>query len=163
MQEATRVRLNFICDQIQDLVRFVRDDTIAAVNTNDHVALIRHYAELDAGIDKIKEARKALDEIDEKLSREQVPDAMRVAGVKTTTVEGVGRVTIGFRWSCSLLDKPLGFEWLRKNGHGGLIQPTIAAQSLAAWAKHEVETSGKDLPDDVFKVGQMAYTSLTRK
>lgn len=162
MQHSTRALLNSVCEQIKELVTEVNADTTDVVNAKDHVTLIRHYAELDDGIEKIKEARKALDAIDEKLSREYVPDALRLVGVKSTKIEGVGLVSISHRWSCSILDKALAFAWLRKNNHGGLIQETVASQTLAAFAKDESETSGRDLPEELFKVGRMAYTSLRR-
>jgi hypothetical protein len=87
---------------------------------------------------------------------------MREHGVKTITVEGVGRVSLSNRWSASMLDKTAGMEWLRETGNGSLIQETVNAQTLAAFAKDLNETKGMELPADIFKTGIMTYTSITK-
>lgn len=140
----------------------VREDTNAAVQSGDHVELVRHFRDLRDVNALIKEARTALGEMEDLLSSRDIPDAFRSAGVKTTTIEGVGRVTVSYRFSCSMLDKEAGLLWLTENGHGGLIQPTVNSSTLAAFAKNLIETEGKDLPDDIFKTGQSPYTSITK-
>jgi signal transduction histidine kinase len=151
-----------VCGGLNKLAEMVRTDTSEDVATNDHVALIKHYDQVRKLTDQIKEAREALDEMEKRLSREQVPEAMRAAGVKTITIEGVGRVSLSNRWSCSMLDKQLGFDYLRANGAEGLIIETVNSQTLAAYAKELSTEEGKELPADVFKTGIMTYTSITK-
>ena len=45
-------------------------------------------------------------------------------------------------------DKPVGFQWLREQGHGGLITETVNASTLAAFAKNMMDTEGKELPHE---------------
>jgi hypothetical protein len=139
----------------------VRDETNEVVATDDHVKVIKHYDQLRQITALIKESREALSQIEEKLSREQVPDVLRAHNIRTITVEGVGRVSLGTRWSASMPDKAAGFEWLRGNNHGGVIQETVNAQTLGALAK-ELNAEGTELPAPTFTTNIMTYTSITK-
>jgi hypothetical protein len=162
MRQETLERLTFVCGYLTGVAGAVRDDTNTAVATNDHVEVIRHYAALRNATKQIKEARAALDEMEERLSREQVPDVMRAHGIRTTTIEGVGRVSLSNRWSCSMVDKEAGIDWLRGNGHDSLIQETVNSSTLAAFAKDMSIEHGIDLPDALFRTSIMTFTSITK-
>src|SRR4051812_2950219 len=95
MQEDTLSRLNYACGILQGVTTVIRDETNDAVASDDHIALIKHYDKLRQVNALIKESREALSQIEEKLSREQVPSVMRAHQIKTITVEGVGRVSLG--------------------------------------------------------------------
>ena len=140
----------------------IRADTADVLATRDHVQLVTHFDQLRQSNDLIKEARESLSEIADLLSTRDIPDLFKELKVKTTTIVGVGRVTVSYRFSCSMLDKEQGMEWLKANGHGGLIQPTVNAQTLGAFAKNLIETEGKELPENLFKTGQSPYTSITK-
>lgn len=157
------MNLQPIVDDLRRAGTSIQQETDRAVAAKDHVALIRHFDKVRNITEQIKEAREALDQIETRLSREYVPEAMREAGVRTITVEGVGRVSVSQRWSASILDKELGHKWLQDNGHGGLIIPTVNASSLSAFAKNLIEEEGKELPEDLFKTGRLTYTSITKK
>lgn len=161
MQEDTRARLEFACGMLQGITSAIRDETNEAVATGDHVQVIKHYDQLRQMTALIKESREALEQIEMKLSREQVPDVMRAHNIKNITIEGVGRVTLGTRWSASMPDKQAGFEWLRANEHGGVIQETVNAQTLGALAK-ELNSEGVELPAPTFTTNIMTYTSITK-
>lgn len=111
-------------------------------------------------------ARKAIGELIESLSRATIPEMMEEQGVKTTTItydEGVNyRFTVAQRASCSMSDKEAGIQWLKDQGHGGMVQETVNAGTLAAFAKDYIATEGKDLPTEMFKFSMMAYTSITK-
>jgi hypothetical protein len=89
MHQDTRDRLNFACGLLQGVASVVRDETVAAVATNDHIEVIKHYDDLRHLNALIKESREALAQIEERLSREYVPDVMRHNKVKSITVEVV--------------------------------------------------------------------------
>ena len=149
------------CDTLATLSGWIREETAEAVATNDPVKVIKHYDQLRQMTALIKESREALSEIEEKLSRNQVPDVMRAHNIKSTTIEGVGRVSLGTRWSASMPDKEAGFDWLRANEHGGVIQETVNAQTLGALAK-ELNSTGHELPQPTFVTNIMTYTSITK-
>jgi len=60
------------------------------------------------------------------------------------------------------LDKDAGLNWLRANGHEGIIIETVNSSTLSAFAKSQLEEEGVDLPDDIFKIGTSPYTSITK-
>ena len=163
MREDTLRHLQEAASMLQTAVEHARQDGEPVLQSNDHIEVIRHYDNLRRANETIKEARRALDEMSEKWSREHVPDAMRAQKIKTITVMGIGRVTISAKWSASIQEgkKPEAFTWLRGNDHGGIIQETVNSSTLSAFAKEQFE-KGFELPSDYFKVGQMAYTSITK-
>ena len=161
MQDTTVQRLTAICSSLQIIAGNIRDETNQVVGTNDHVAVIRHYDNLRKLTALIKESREALSNMEERLSREQVPDVMRANNIRSTTIEGVGRVSLSSRWSASMLDKETAMNWLRESGNGGVIQETVNAQTLGALAK-ELNNEGVELPSDLFKTSVMTFTSITR-
>jgi hypothetical protein len=161
MHMKTLFDLTAVCGRLSVLAEEIRNETNEVVATNDHVQVIKHYDKLRQVTALIKESREALSQIEEKMSRESVPDVMRNAGIRTTTIEGVGRVSLGTRWSASMPDKQAGFDWLRGNGHGGVIQETVNAQTLGALAK-ELNNDGTELPAPTFTTNIMTYTSITK-
>jgi len=161
MDLKTILELSAVCSDLTKITCNVRDQTAEAVASADHIAIIKHYDQLRLATALIKETREALSQIEEKLSREYVPEAMRAHNVRTITIEGVGRVSLGTRWSASMPDKQAGFEWLRSNDHGGIIQETVNAQTLGALAK-ELNNDGTELPAPTFVTNIMTYTSITR-
>jgi len=161
MKEDTLVTLQVICSSLRGVTTQIREQTDEVVSTTDHVQVIKHYDQLRQATALIKESREALEQIEMKLSREQVPEVMRAHNIKNITIEGVGRVTLGTRWSASMPDKQAGFDWLRQNGNGGVIQETVNAQTLGALAK-ELNAEGLELPAPTFTTNIMTYTSITK-
>ena len=167
MQESTKRALQTVCNDMVAVANAVREDEQTTIASGDYVDVIRHYSDVRIATAQIKEAREALNQMEERLSREIVPDFVRRAkeerGVKTPIVlEGIGRVTVSYRFSCSMLDKEMGLNWLRSNGHEGLIQPTVNSSTLSAFARDMLENQGFELPPEIFKVGTSPYTSITK-
>lgn len=127
------------------------------------VPLVHHFQLVRYAYDKLSETKKAFNAVHDNMSRELVPDALRAANMKFTFILGVGRVGISHRYSCSMLDADRGIDWLKSNGHGGIVKETVAANTLAAFARNLLEEKGTELPDDIFKVGSVPYTSITKK
>lgn len=162
MREDTVIALRKLCGDIVKVVEMIRGDGNQVVPTRDHIAIIKHFNQLRIANALIKESRDALGDMAERLSRELVPEVMREHNIKTITIEGVGRVSISHRFSCSMLDKELGLNWLRENGHGGLIIETVNSSTLGAFARSQLEEEGEELPTDIFKTSTSAYTSITK-
>lgn len=162
MRKETYEYLGKVCNSLTKVAEMIRFETNEVASSGNHVDIIKHFNSVRIGAELIKEAREAISEISDQLSREIVPDAMRRADVKTITVEGVGRVTVSYRFSCTMVDKGLGIDWLRKSGNGGIIQETVNSSTLSAFAKNMLEVEGKELPDDLFKVGTSPFTSITK-
>lgn len=167
MRQETQTLLNEVTNGLIRVAGMVRDDTALALSDKDHVVAIRHFADVRNAIDTIKTARKAIEEIEERLSKEQIPDIMRSIGVKSTKIEGIGTVGISYRFSCSILDDPQlgkekGYDWLRSNGHESLITETVNSSTLSAFAKDMLENHGIELPPELFKVGTSPFTSIRK-
>lgn len=162
MQRETQDRLTYVCGFLRGVAEAIDDDTRNVVATRDHIEIIKHFAALRIANDQIKEAREALEELEKRLSREYIPEVMRAHGIKTVTIEDVGRVSLSNRWSCSMIDKPLGLDYLRNSGNGSLIQETVNSNTLAAFAKNFNDEEGKELPGEIFKTSIMTVTSITK-
>jgi hypothetical protein len=161
MRELTLERLNHAVGALTEVAGMVRIDTEAVLLTRNHVEIIRHYNHLRLVTERIKLAREALNDMEEDLSRKRIPDVMGEHGIKTIHIEDVGRVTVSYRFGCSMPDKEAGLNWLKENGHGGIITENVHHMTLAAFAKSHLE-EGYDLPDDIFKTSTSPYTSITR-
>lgn len=167
MRDSTKQALKEACYALQNVAAAIREDTTAVIAAADHIPLIRHFDDLRLANGDIKVAREALKDMEDSLSQRDIPDLLRnlkeTIGLKTPIyLEGVGRVTVSYRFSCTMLDKQLGIRWLDDNGHGDLAQRTVNAQTLGAFAKDMIESQGKELPADIFKTGTAPYTSITK-
>jgi hypothetical protein len=162
--------LQRIAGELESLTGEVRADTAAIVRTDDHVEIIKQFDSLRKAVDRIKICREAIADLADELSTKTIPDVVlrlreRTGEKPPFNIEGVGRVSVAYRFSASIMDgkKPEAFTWLHDNGHGGLIQETVNASTLSAFAKDMIEKQGKELPGDMFKTGTMPYVSITKK
>lgn len=162
MREETLKEIEALNVQLMRVGDLIIKDTRDALATRDHIEVIRHYDNLRLCAAKIKQAREAISELEDNMSRNNVPEVMREAGVKTVTVIGVGRVTVSHRFSCSMLDKDAGIGWLKNNGHSGLVQETVNSATLGSFAKDLIQNQGKELPVEIFKTSINPYTSITK-
>lgn len=127
------------------------------------VELATLYADVRLAHDGIEEATKKLKGLKEQLKALLLPEAFDRDEIKTLTLEDGHRITIGTRVVASIIpdSKPLAFTWLRTNNHGSLIQETVNAQTLGAFARAEMEAA-RELPDNLFKVTVLHEASFTK-
>lgn len=162
MRELTKEGLAQLLAAAKSVLENVEQDTSEVLMRADTYEMVRHFVDLRDVSEDIKIVRKSLELIEDRLSHSEIPDHFKALKLKTTTYEDIGRVSIGHKWSCSIIDKQVGFEWIRGNGHGGLIIETVNASTLAAFAKNLNETEGKSLPPDKFTTSINPYTSITK-
>lgn len=111
----------------------------------------------------LDEMRKGIGQIFETLSRGVIPEMMRAADTKTTTIDSIRRrFTISKRFSCSILDKEAGYKWLRDEGNGAIITETVNSSTLSAFAKKRIEDEGLEMPETIFKTSIVDITSATK-
>lgn len=138
------------------------EKTLAKAKTGSLPDILHFFESERDKYDALDGCRKRLNALIENMSREDIPEMMRDAGVRTITLDDIKRrFTVAQRFNASMPDKDIGMAWLRENGAGALIQETVNAQTLSSWAKNRIEEEGLDLPADKFKVSTMAYTSST--
>lgn len=124
---------------------------------------LRFYKTLKDDYELFEEVRKKIGQMLEDLSRETIPARMAEEDVRTVTLDDIGyRFTVSQRLSCSMPDKDAGISWLKSHGHGAIVIETVNAQTLASFAKTQVEETGVDLPPDIFKMSSMQFTSVTK-
>jgi len=162
MQESTKIALMGLLAVAKDVQARIEEDTKQILAKADIVAIIHHFNDLRLANEEIKIVRNQLEIVENRLSHSEIPDRFKQIGIKNLTIDDVGRVTIGHRWGCSIIDKQVGFNWLREEGHGGIIIETVNASTLAAFAKNMMDTEGKSLPPDKFVTSINPYTSITK-
>lgn len=169
MKQDTLNRFQAAIREFTDLSTIIAVETREVHSSGDLHEAIRHYRDVRDGMDLIKKGKEVLEELKAVLSSDIVPDLMATAKVKTINLTDVGRVTVSGRFSASIIDredtehpKQAGHDWLRNNNAGSLVKDTVNSSSLAAFAKDYVENQGRELPDDVFKVGITRTTSITK-
>ncbi len=137
-------------------------DAQAAIAANEAPDLVRFYADMREELDLMGETITEFNKLEKDLSYTRIPACFDAHGIQNIRLPGYGLVGLNRRWSCSILDKPKGHEYLRKHGQGGMIIETVNAMTLGAWAREETEEKGREPPDDVFKTTVARYVSLTR-
>jgi hypothetical protein len=134
----------------------------STITVNEPPDLVRFYADMREELELMASTISELNKLDKDLSYSRVPACFDAHGIENVRVAGYGLVALNRRWSCSILDKPKGYQYLRDNGQGGMITETVNAMTLGAWARGEVEDRGIEPPDDIFKTSVARYVSLTR-
>lgn len=138
-------------------------DCLEAIKDNDPPNLVRFYADVGEEADVMRESLSAVAKMEKDLSYTAIPTCFDAHGIQNVRVQGYGLVSLVRRWSCSMIDKEKGFAWLRANGQGGMIQETVNAMTLGAWARKEVEDEGREPPDEIFTTSINRYCSLRAK
>lgn len=95
-----------------------------------------------------------------------IPRLMEGDNVETVTLKGIGRVHLRAELYARLNSgrKDEAYQWLRDNGHGGLVQSTVNASSLKAAIKEQIKTmKGEAFPEDLFPVVRLTQAVLTRQ
>lgn len=123
-----------------------------------------HYVELRQFRDQLDELCKIITQDRDRLAYEVIPRVFLEEGLTTCTLEEGYRVTISplVRASVKEGQRDRAHDWLRKTGHGELIQPTINASTLSAFAKEMMEEKNEELPADIFNVHFGKNTSVTK-
>lgn len=125
--------------------------------------ILKLFKQLRDANERLEVSRKKFNTFLDFFSRNIIPDMMQEQGVKTISLDDIGyRFTVSVKMNASMADKAAGMNWLRNEGHGDLIQETVNASSLSAFAKSYIEETGKDLPADLFKLSNLRYTSVTK-
>jgi hypothetical protein len=146
------------------LKQYIADlDANASILTKEGSAaeLARHYLDVRTFYDNLHEVSKELTKLKDQMSYKDIPTAFEREGTTTLTLQEGYRVTISQLVQASTKDMATGIAWLDEHGHGALAKRTINAQTLAAFARSEME-EGRELPEDVFTVRIGQNTSLTK-
>lgn len=160
--------LQTLTNDMRDYVATV-EERLAKVKAADLPSACRAYYSLKNNYEAFELQRKKLGELIETFSRVTLVEMLEEADVSNITVEieeheVVRKYRFGKnqRFSCSMPDKEGGMAWLRENGQDGIIQETVNSGTLASFAKSYIQDTGKDLPDNLFKLSTLTYVSMTK-
>ena len=119
-----------------------------------------HVKELHArAIAALRELNKQL----ERMSKMVIPTKMDDLGLDLARIPELGRSFYPVaKFSASMADKDAGHQWLRENGGGDLIQPTVNASALASFLKDMVLEEGIEPPEAVMKLNQYRITGSSK-
>jgi len=94
----------------------------------------------------------------------KIPSKMDDEGVSNINITGVGRVSLTADMHVSIKAEMKGnfYDWLRDNGRGDLIQPTVNASTLKATVKGMFK-GGQEIPEDLLNVSPFMRASITRR
>ncbi len=161
MQFDTQVSVTYVARNLKNLLERAMRDTVEVIEKGNIPDAVVYYAELTAAIAELKQDMSTLQKHMDGISQELLPTMFQNQRTKTIKVEGVGRVTINDRWSCSMLKPDEAIEFLRQTNNEGMIKETVHPMTLGAHAKDE-HLAGRPLPSALFKVSSTPYTSITK-
>ena len=125
--------------------------------------LAQAMKEIKEELDTVSERRTELNKRYDHIRLARIPEKMDEEGINTITLKDIGRLTLTSDVYAAIpSDKQEeAWEWLRENGHAGLIKETVHAGTLKAFAKAML-TKGEVLPDDLFRITPFSRASITK-
>lgn len=127
-----------------------------------------------ARIKMMRKSRQKLDDLKDKKKRAQaeydflrytsVTTAMEEEGLESIRLTGIGTcyLSTAIRASIVKTAKQQAYEWLRDNGHGGLIVETVYAQTLSSAAK-EMLKNNESIPADLIVVAAITQAVIKKE
>ena len=158
-------------DRLRRRIEATREDADLLVSSLDETT--REAGSL-AGVCALYDAIRNLDEMVEEvkkmtskavqvLSVSVLPQKFQEEGVSTLTMKELGaRFTVNTRITASMSDKEQAMEWLREQGFGDIIIPTINSSTLSKFAAEYTVEKGQDLPEGLFKISTIQHMSRTK-
>ena len=130
----------------------------------DEYELTRAMDLLKTLTDSLGNMKSAYNGLYDKIRFNLLPNVMEQKDIESFTVSGIGRVSLtsDVRVSIPAAKKQDAYDWLDENGHGDLIQMTINAGTLNAFARRKLR-DGEPLPEAFFKVVPFTRATITRK
>ena len=100
--------------------------------------------DLRAEKDQLEDRLKELNHRKNELERDLIPSMMDDLEQDKVTITGIGTIYLRPDLFANYVkdDEEEVFKWLRENGHGDIIKPTIHYSTLRAWAKEQLENNG---------------------
>lgn len=124
---------------------------------------LKFFYSVSQGYALIDAARKQLYVIKDRMDKHVIPEKIEAAGFDKVQVPDIGRsFYLTTKYSASIIDKDLGFEWLRANDLGAIITETVNAGTLASTFKSMVEDQNREPPVEIFKFSSYVITGSSK-
>lgn len=128
----------------------------------DLIAAINKMKQLKAELDEIDEYRKALQAEYDKYRLHEIPNMMAENDDLRSITGEFGRCTLTSDLSVKVKDKIELHKWLEDSGNGSLIVPTVNAQTLKAFVKEQLQR-GEQLPEEILAISPFVRAVLYPK
>lgn len=128
----------------------------------DLIAAINKMKELKTELDEIDEYRKALQAEYDKYRLHEIPNMMAENDDLRSITGEFGRCTLTSDLSVKVKDKIELHKWLEDSGNGSLIVPTVNAQTLKAFVKEQLQR-GEQLPEEILAISPFVRAVLYPK
>lgn len=112
-----------------------------------------------------EEVKSPLEKVYDTMRFAIVPELMLEADMTTTTIEGIGRVSITDDISASVAkeNKEAFMAWLVEHELEDLISKSVNAQTLAAFVRKQLQKKdGVKLPTELIKITPVTRAAITR-
>ncbi len=125
--------------------------------------LVEKMAELKGKLEEAKQLKTDFQIAYDHLRHNKIPEALDEEGLSNATFDGIGRVALTSDIYSSIPKEREqdAWEWLRDNGHGGIIVEYIHSGTLKATLK-AILKKGEKLPEDLFKVTAYSRATITK-
>lgn len=139
--------LSFAAEQLEKELVAMREGPVSAADA------ARAYYSVKTSYEDLDKKRKSVYRSKDFLEKAIVPEKMEKDGTDMVRIPDLARsFSLQQRMSATMVDKDVAFEWLRANGNGDLIQPTVNASSLTALCRNLMTEEGIDPPEDAVKI-----------
>lgn len=128
----------------------------------DLIAAINKMKQLKTELDEIDEYRKALQAEYDRYRLHEIPNAMAENDDLRSITGEFGRCTLTSDLSVKVKDKIELHKWLEDSGNGSLIVPTVNAQTLKAFVKEQLQR-GEQLPEEILVISPFVRAVLYPK
>ena len=131
-------------------------------NSRDLPDLLNTFAELREHRDELREYEKAVNAVYDKYSSEIIPERFDETGTTSHTSRDK-RFTVSTRTYASIVKdaKAKAYDWLRNNGYGSIIKPTVNASELSSLVKSMLTEEGVQPPNELVNVHLKRGISVT--
>jgi hypothetical protein len=125
--------------------------------------LAQRFRELKDRKDSLNAELKELQEELTILETQLLPQKMEENEIEKFTTDGVGTIFTQIKVYASVVkaEESRFHDWLREQGHGAMIKPTVAPGTLSSFAKEQLE-AGVELPEFI-KATKIETAMLRRK
>lgn len=174
MMDKRRATLDKATSRLSEQVDYLgRIDAAVAVVLFEFIAkhplgeVLEKFVALEDQINALEKAFKLIKEKISMVREVSFPERLEAEDMRTFTGDNGDRVSKSARVFASIVSDPTGdtqqkaYQWLRDNELGALIKETVNSSSLSGAAKELME-SGREMPEDLFKVHMKDGVSITR-
>jgi hypothetical protein len=121
------------------------------------------FFNMKEGYKAVDGARKRVYHVVDMVEKYLMPKVMEDNDLDMIRVPEIARsFSLRNQLSASMIDKDEAMKWLRKEGHGDLIQETVNSSTLSSFIKSLIIDEGIDPPEEYFKVSQYKTTGINK-